>query len=104
MALSANTRNLVSRVRTCRADCVLGYSRGESHLTEIVRRARGSVELQDLYLVKVLEAHPRLGKVCARRTMSQLNIGTDASLGSLGDDVVVAIETAIASLVSSEIS
>lgn len=95
MALSANAVDLVRRIRASRLECVMSYARGESSLVDVVNRAKDSPDLQDLYLVKLIEANPRVGKVQARRLMNEFHLRPETSVSSVDIDLILRLEVAI---------
>lgn len=70
---STNTDiEVVAQLRTARVAAVLESSRG--NLSSVLEATHDSYEAQ-VYVVKLLDVSPRLGKVAGRRLMAELGIG-----------------------------
>ena len=69
---STNTdMEVVAQLRTARVSAVLESSRG--NVVPVLESPLGSYEAQ-VYVVKILDVSPRLGKVAGRRLMADLSI------------------------------
>ena len=70
---STNTdMEVVAQLRTARVAAVLESSRG--NVSSVLEAPHDSYEAQ-VYVVKLLDVSPRLGKVAGRRLMAELSIG-----------------------------
>ena len=70
---STNTdMEVVAQLRTARVAAVLESSRG--NVSSVLEAPNDSYEAQ-VYVVKLLDVAPRLGKVAGRRLMAELGIG-----------------------------
>jgi hypothetical protein len=70
---STNTDiEVVAQLRTARVSAVLESSRG--NVSSVLEAPHDSYEAQ-VYVVKLLDVSPRLGKVAGRRLMAELGIG-----------------------------
>ena len=63
---------VVAQLRTARVAAVLESSRG--NVSSVLEAPHDSYEAQ-VYVVKLLDVSPRLGKVAGRRLMAELGIG-----------------------------
>ena len=63
---------IVAQLRTARVAAVLESSRG--NVSSVLEAPHDSYEAQ-VYVVKLLDVSPRLGKVAGRRLMAELGIG-----------------------------
>ena len=69
---STNTdMEVVAQLRTARVSAVLESSKG--NVASVLESPLGSYEAQ-VYVVKILDVSPRLGKVAGRRLMADLSI------------------------------
>lgn len=87
--MDSRTRDLatVARLRTVRIEAVHASERG--HLDEILRRP--TPDQGFVYVVKLLDVHPRLGKVSGRRLMARLGIAPFARVSDLTKEQVAKI-------------
>lgn len=78
---STNTdKEVVAQLRTARVAAVLESSKG--NLSSVLKASPSSYEAQ-VYVVKLLDVSPRLGKVAGRRLMAELGIGALARVHEL---------------------
>ena len=80
---STNTdMEVVAQLRTARVSAVLESSKG--NVASVLESPLGSHEAQ-VYVVKILDVSPRLGKVAGRRLMAELGIGALSRVCDLTD-------------------
>lgn len=80
---STNTdREVVAQLRIARVSAVLESSMG--NVASVLESPLGSYEAQ-VYVVKLLDVSPRLGKVAGRRLMAELGIGALSRVRDLTD-------------------
>ena len=89
--MSEAVRAAVRRVRGARAALLADIASGRTPLSAALERGRDDEFLADTHVVKVVEAHPGLGKVSARRLLDEAGIGHRTALGMLTDSDLVAI-------------
>ena len=78
---STNTdMEVVAQLRTARVAAVLESSKG--NVASVLEASLTSLEAQ-VYVVKLLDVSPRLGKVAGRRPMAELGIGALARVRDL---------------------
>ena len=78
---STNTDiEVVAQLRTARVAAVLESSKG--NVSSVLEAPHDSYEAQ-VYVVKLLDVSPRLGKVSGRRLMAELGIGALARVHDL---------------------
>lgn len=81
---SKNTdMEVVAQLRTARVFAVLESSKG--NIASVLEAPHDSYEAQ-VYVVKLLDVSPRLGKVAGRRLMAELGIASLARVHELTDD------------------
>ena len=85
--MDSRTRDLatVARLRNVRIEAVNEAARG--NVAEILRHP--TPEQGFVYVVKLLDVHPKLGKVSGRRLMAKLGIAPFARVSDLTADQVV---------------
>ena len=71
---------VVAQLRTARVSAVLESSKG--NVASVLETQLGSYVAQ-VYVVKLLDVSPRLGKVAGRRLMAELGIGALARVRDL---------------------
>lgn len=74
---------VVVQLRAARVSAVLESSKG--NVASVLDCPPGSYEAQ-VYVVKLLDVSPRLGKVAGRRLMAELGIASLARVHELTDD------------------
>jgi hypothetical protein len=80
---STNTdMEVVTQLRNARVAAVLESSRG--NVANVLRASHDSCEAQ-VYVVKLLDVSPRLGKVAGRRLMAELGIAALARVRDVSD-------------------
>ena len=80
---STNTdMEVVAQLRTARVSAVLESSKG--NVASVLDSPLGSYEAQ-VYVVKILDVSPRLGKVAGRRLMADLSIAPLSRVRDLTD-------------------
>ncbi len=82
----------VSRLRSARIAVVEQSRRG--NLDALFRLDADSLESQ-AYVVKLLDVHPRLGKVAGRRLMAEIGIAPLARIADLTPHQVASLQTSI---------
>ena len=84
--MDTRTRDLatVARLRNARVEAVHEAQRG--HLARILRDP--TPEQRFVYVVKLLDVHPRLGKVSGRRLMATLGIVPFARVSDLTENQI----------------
>ena len=85
MAVPESVRNHVGAIRSARTNCIARFVDGSASFESISLEATSSPELQDMYIVKLLEAHPSVGKVRARRLLAELGLASDVSFVSIDE-------------------
>lgn len=92
--MESRTRDLetVSRLRSARMSAVASAQNGA--LAELLMTSDPFVK--SVRVVKVLDVHPRLGKVAGRRLLNELGVGHFTSIGELSSHQVNAISSAVA--------
>lgn len=85
--MESRTRDLetVSRLRSARQEAVAQAARGD--VATLVQSPSDSL-FQQVYVVKLLDVHPRLGKVAGRRLLSELHVAPLARVCDLNPDQV----------------
>jgi len=80
---STNTdMEVVAQLRNARVAAVLESSKG--NVADVLEAPRDSYEAQ-VYVVKLLDVSPRLGKVAGRRLMAELGIAALARVRDISD-------------------
>lgn len=92
MALPNHVREHLARVREGRRAAQSSVAAGSSSLRNIVESSRLDSSLADMYVVKILEVSPLLGKVRARRILQELQVGPMTPLCAVDDEMVSRIE------------
>lgn len=92
--METRTKDLetVSRLRSARVSAVLDSKNG--HLDRVLRVESTSLQAQ-VYVVKLLDVCPGLGKVAGRRLMADIGIAPLARVADLTDEQVTILLAAI---------
>ena len=71
---TTSVADLVNSLRTERGDFLSSLSSGSIPSTSVYARIQGEPALHQLYVVKIVESLPLIGKVHARRALGSLGI------------------------------
>ncbi len=95
MGLSGAQRDFILSVKDNRRAVCKDIANGRLSVRQAVEIARQEVRVRDLYVVKVFDVHPALGKVVGRRLLASVGANQFTTLGSLDDEMLGRIEQAI---------
>lgn len=86
---SAERIAIIERARTIRqhmTDVLTQLANGSLVLADALNNSNSDAAVNRLYVVKVLESLPGIGKVLARRVMTEIGIVEKCRVGELGSD------------------
>lgn len=92
MESTKSDMEVVAQLRTSRVAAVLESSKG--NVSSVLEAPHGSYEAQ-VYVVKLLDVSPRLGKVAGRRLMAELGIEPLSRVRDLTDSQRTALIGAV---------
>ena len=92
MALPIHVRDRLARIRKSRSVLQESFADGSKEFREVIERARVDDELAEMYVVKILEASPVLGKVRARRVLQEIKVCPTTPLRSIDDATIALID------------
>lgn len=102
MAASPDSRHdddVLSRLATLRADLealIASVANGQTSLADVLQRSKSEDVCSFVYLVKIAEALPGVGKVRARRVLEARGFGERTRVGEVPDDSRSALVEALA--------
>lgn len=100
MAVPPHVRSFIDAVRGDRHDCGQSFADGSLAFDDILESASVSPTLGDMYVLKILEQHPIIGKVRARRLLEDAGVPQSISFVELNHDFKERLRGAVMSAVA----